>query len=257
MGKRLRILCTMGSKLVTSVVFPGHIPEEILVPVEQLLFHDILGAAWREGMILLVFDLFPEKGHGAVEMMERQTLHPVDDVVPMPPVAGPGGTGREEPVQDRQENRSFYSKAEPPVREKTMKYPANPQFLPEPLEDEGRSDLLRLGTEAVIPVGQKQVHLLGEAGKGTSEGFYLTFSPQLVHTSHGGDDPLPALPIFPVVFDDLEVFVGTGFLDSGEQGRLLFMTPLIYRIYPMVSMIISIIIGTTLMTNLQFFKRGI
>ena len=188
-----------------------------------------------DGMILFIFDLFPEKGHGTVEMMERQTLHPVDDVLPMPPVAGPVGTGGEEPVQDRQENGSFYIEAELPPGEKTMKYPVHPHLFPEPLEDEGRSDLLRLGTEAVIPVGQYEKCLLGEAGKGTGEGFYLTFGPQLVHASHGGDDPLPALLIFPAVLYNLKVFVGAGFLDSGKQGRLLFMTPSIYRIYPMLS----------------------
>jgi len=32
MGKRLRILCTTGIKLLTSVVFPGHISEQTGVP---------------------------------------------------------------------------------------------------------------------------------------------------------------------------------------------------------------------------------
>jgi len=60
--------------------------------MKQLLFDDILRAAWREGTILLVSDLFPQKGHRTVEMMEGQVVNTRDGVLPMPPVAGPVGT---------------------------------------------------------------------------------------------------------------------------------------------------------------------
>jgi len=32
--------------------------------IEEFFFNDVLRAAGRKGMILLVFDLFPQKGHG-------------------------------------------------------------------------------------------------------------------------------------------------------------------------------------------------
>jgi hypothetical protein len=45
--------------------------EEIPAPMKQLFFHDVFGAARQESAIHLVLDLFTQKGHGAVEMMER------------------------------------------------------------------------------------------------------------------------------------------------------------------------------------------
>ena len=91
--------------------------EEILAAMEQLLFNDVFRAAGREGVILLVLGLFPEKGHRPVEMMEGEIVDAGDDVIPMPPVAGPVGAGGEEPMEDREEDCPFHIEAELPVQQ--------------------------------------------------------------------------------------------------------------------------------------------
>ena len=67
-------------------------------------------------------------------------------------------------------------------------------------------------------------HLLREAGKRTSQCFYLAFGLHLIHASHGGDDVLDGLLVLPAVLDDLEVLIRTCLLYSGKHGRLLYDT---------------------------------
>ena len=59
-----------------------------------------------------------------------------------------------------------------------------------------RPYLLRLGVDVAL-LGQHEEHLLGEAGKGTGECFYLAFGPQLIHAPHRGDDALDGSSCFP------------------------------------------------------------
>ena len=139
--------------------------------MKQLFFYDVLGAARGEGAILLVLDLLTQKGHRTVEVMEGEVVNPMDDVIPMPPVAGPVGARGEEPMHNREEDGPFYLEAELPPREEAMKDSVDPHLFPKPLEDEGRADLLRLGMEAVIPVGQKEEHTSRRSGKGNESGF--------------------------------------------------------------------------------------
>ena len=89
--------------------------------------------------VLLVFDLFPEEGHRPVEMVEGKLVDAGNDVVPMPPVAGPVGAGGEEPMKDRQEDRPLHVEAELPVCEKTAENGVDLKLLPEPAENEGQA----------------------------------------------------------------------------------------------------------------------
>jgi hypothetical protein len=47
----------------------------------------------------------------------------------------------------------------------------------------------------------------------------------MIHPAECGDDPLDGFGAFPVVLDDLEVLMGSRFLDSGEHGVPPFVTP--------------------------------
>ena len=71
----------------------------------------------------------------------------------MPFITGPVGAGGEEPVQNREEDRSFHLKAELSAPEEMPKNGVNPQFLPEPPENKTRPYLLCLGLD-VASFGQ-------------------------------------------------------------------------------------------------------
>jgi hypothetical protein len=42
-------------------------------------------------MVPLIFQFFPEKCHGPVEVMKGKTIHPIDDMVPVPRITEPVG----------------------------------------------------------------------------------------------------------------------------------------------------------------------
>jgi hypothetical protein len=124
--------------------------EKVLTQREQVFFDAVLGATRREGRtIFLVLDLFSEKSHGTVKVMQGHPINVLDDIIPAPRVAGPVRTRGEKPVHNRHENSPFYIEAKLPASEKPMKDSVNPQFPPQPLKDEGGADLLCLGMDTV------------------------------------------------------------------------------------------------------------
>ena len=150
--------------------------EQILAVVEELLLDDVLRAPHREGVIHLVLDLTPQKGHGPVEVVEVYTVHTLDDVIPASPVTGAVGAGGEEPMEDGEEGGALHVETESPSPRRCRSVHAH--LLPEPLEDESRAGLLCVGMKAVRTLRQNKQHVLGEAGKGTGECFYCSFRPK-------------------------------------------------------------------------------
>jgi hypothetical protein len=145
-------------------------------------------------------------------MVEGEVVNSLNDLVPMPL-----GDGREEPAENREEDRPLYVEAELSARKKTMKNCIDPQLLPEPLEDETWSYLLRLGMKVALS-GQHEEHALREAGEGATKCLDLTPGPEPIPPSSCRDDTLDELLVLPAVLDDLEVFVGTSLFDSREHG---------------------------------------
>ena len=61
--------------------------EKIPAQMEQLLLDDIFGDPRREvRAIRLVFHLFPEIGHSPVQVVGRQAVYAMDDIIPAPPI---------------------------------------------------------------------------------------------------------------------------------------------------------------------------
>jgi hypothetical protein len=150
-------------------------------------------------------------------MMQGQGVDAVDHVIPMPPVTGAIRAGDEKPMQNRQEDGPLHIEAKLSLCQKAADDLADPQLLPKPLADQGRSDLPRIGPDIALS-GQNQKDLLGKPGKGTNQVLDLTLLLNLIHSADGGNDPLDGFGSFPAVLDDLEILVLTGCLDSRKHG---------------------------------------
>jgi hypothetical protein len=95
--------------------------------------------------------------------------------------------------------------------------PTDSQLLPEPLEDQGRADLL--GASLDVPLAREdQKDFFRESGKRSDQVFDLPSLLKMIHPAECGDDPLDGFGAFPVVLDDLEVLMGSRFFDSGKHG---------------------------------------
>jgi hypothetical protein len=119
-------------------------------------------------------------------------------------------------MQNSQENGPFHIKAKLPLLKKVIEDSADPQLLPEPLEDQGRADLLGRGLRVPL-AGEDQKDFFGKSRKGADQVF--DFSPflQVIHPANCSDDPLNGPLAFPVVLNDLEVLMQSRLFDSGEH----------------------------------------
>ena len=57
----------------------------------------------KRRLSFLIFQLFPEKGHGPIEMMQGQIVNAIDDVVPVPLVADTGRNRKQRAGAERSE----------------------------------------------------------------------------------------------------------------------------------------------------------
>ena len=100
--------------------------------------------------------------------------------------------------------------------QKAMEDPTDPELLPEPLKDQGRSDLLGRGL-GVPFAGENQKDFFRESRKGSNQVFDLSSFLKIIHPANRGDDPLDGLWAIPAVLDDLEVLMRPRFFDSGKH----------------------------------------
>ena len=92
----------------------------------------------------------------------------------------------------------------------------NPQLFPQPLENESGAYLYGFGTN-IASAGKDKEGLFGKTRQGANQGFDFPLGVHLIEPAKRSDNPLVDLGTFPVVFDDLEVFVLTGLFDSGKH----------------------------------------
>jgi hypothetical protein len=124
-------------------------------------------------------------------------------------------------MQDGQEEDPFHGQFEASARQQTLDDAADMQFVPEASEDQGRTDALASqGGRVTASVGGENHHGFGEFGAAPQEAVELATAPQLVESSDGGDDALPAATFFPAVLDDLQINVLAGSFLAEEHGGL-------------------------------------
>lgn len=119
-------------------------------------------------------------------------------------------------MKDHTEDGLLHVHLVPPLGEEIPEDPRKPQLLPEPSEDQGRTEVP--GPPGLKGVGLKLDPLLmAPAGQTLYELIYLALL-ELLEPSQVGDDALPDLSSLPYVFDDVKVgppgavlvFVGLG-----------------------------------------------
>src|SRR3990172_8483566 len=132
-------------------------------------------------------------------------------------------------MQNRQKNRPLHVELELSVRQKPTDDLADAQFLPEPLTDQGWSDLLGIRTDVAL-AREDQKNFLGKSGEGAHQVLDLALRLDLIHPADGGDYPLHGLGSFPAVLDDLEISMPTRLFHSCKHGVTSLMSHLIFRI---------------------------
>jgi hypothetical protein len=165
--------------------------------------------------------ILPEPSHGAVEVVQRQAVHTRDGVVLDPPLAGPVGTGDEEPVQYGGEYRTLDLKLEAAVGEQLLDHRPAAGLLPQSLEQQGAADATGGQAQPLgIPLeGGEQHDLVAEAGAGGEQAGQRAGGGELVGAAEGGEDVLAVRPVLPTVLHDLQVGARPGGLEAEEHGR--------------------------------------
>src|SRR4051794_38838900 len=203
----------------------SEVGEEVPPMSEQLLFDPVLDAPGCErglALLLVLGQLLAEPGHGPVEVVQLQRFTPVDLIVRLPLVGGPVAAGREEAMQDGQEDGPLDIEPEAASVEESLDDPSAPRLFPEALEDEGRADPSRGdGGELSLGMGGDQEDGLGQSGARDEQGIELSGLLELIETTQSGDDALAGPPVLPAVLDDLEVGAWAGGLGPEEHGALV------------------------------------
>src|SRR5262245_37654258 len=170
--------------------------------------------------------LLAEPAHGPVQVVQMQALAALDLVVRLPFVGGPVAARGEQAMEHREEDGPLDIELEAAAVEQPLDDLSAAGLLPEPLEDQGRSDAAGGdGRELSFGVGRDQEDGPGEAGARGQEGIELAGLLEVVEPPEGGDDPLPGSAFLPAVLDDLEVGAGAGGLGSEEHGALVSGAP--------------------------------
>jgi hypothetical protein len=187
---------------------------------EESFLDNILGASWGEwSCAFLVFDLLPEKGHGAVEMMKLDLTRAFHKTVPAPPVAEAVRAPHHQPVENGQKKRPLDIEGEKPLGKKPLEDLWNSQLFPQPIENESGTYRSGVGNN-VASTGKDQEGLFRKSRQGANQGFDFPLGVHLIEPAKRCDNSLVYFGAFPVVFDDLKVFVLTGFFYSSEHAEV-------------------------------------
>ena len=129
-------------------------------------------------------------------------------------------------MQDGEEDGPLDVELEAASLQQLLDDPLAAGLLPEPLEDQGGSDVPGGdGGELSLGVGREEEDGLGQACARDQEGIELPGLLELIESPQGGDDPLAGSPVLPAVLDDLEVGAWSGRLGAEEHGALVVGTP--------------------------------
>ena len=147
-------------------------------------------------------------------------------IIFLPLVGGPIAAGVEEAVEDGQEDGPLDGELITATLEELSDHVLAAGLLPEPLEDQRRTDAAAGGGRE-LPLGMVGQHQdrLGQAGAGDEQSIELPAFLKLVESPQGGHDALAGATVLPAVLDDLEVGAWAGGLSAEEHGVLLGETP--------------------------------
>jgi hypothetical protein len=152
--------------------------------------------------VLLIRDLFSEKAHGPVQMMQLEIPVAAYNQIPLPLVAASVRSRNKEPVKNRQKNRPFDIELELAVNQKTFDSPSDLQVPPQALEDQGRTNRACLSLNKAFS-GEYHQGGLGKSGEGTYQAFDVTLLLKFFNSPQRCDHALNRFFAFPAVLDEL------------------------------------------------------
>ena len=128
-------------------------------------------------------------------------------------------------MQHRQEEQAFQRQFVTPPGEQSLDDLGNSQFLPQPPEDQCRSDATTSnGGDLPIPMSREHQDGFRESGSRLQQAIELPTFLQLIQAPQRGQDALFAASVLPTVFDNLQVLVGTGSLAAYEHGSIYYVS---------------------------------
>ena len=124
-------------------------------------------------------------------------------------------------MQHRQEEDAFQGKLETPAGQQSLDDLRDLQLVPQPPEDQGRTDaVVADGGHVATAVGGEHHDGFGELRSRLQEAVELPVLPQLIESAHRGHDTLLAAAFFPAILDDLQIDVLPGSFLAEEHGGL-------------------------------------
>jgi hypothetical protein len=139
-------------------------------------------------------------------MVKLKSLTSFDLIILLPLVGGSITARVEETMKDCQEDRPLDGELMVAALEELTDHMPTAGLLPEPLEDQSRTDAAA-GVGREFPLGMvcQDQDRLGQAGTGDEQSVKLSAALEFIKPSQGGDDPLPGATTLPAVLNDLEV----------------------------------------------------
>jgi len=125
-------------------------------------------------------------------------------------------------MKHRQEQDSFQGQVKPSADQQPFHDLGKLQFVPEPTEDQRRSDpAVTDRRHSTFPMCIEHQSSFGELGSRLQQAIQLPALLEFIQPSHRGDDSLLTTSLDPLVLDDLKVNVIAGTLLAEEHGGLL------------------------------------
>ena len=158
--------------------------------------------------------------HGAIEVMQREPLHPGDVVVGQPLLAGPIGAGDHDAVQDSGEDGALDGELEAAAGEQLLDHRPAAGLLPQPLEQQRAADAAA-GDRARRHLRQDEA-VLAVPGEGLQQAVEPAIGGEEILATEWLEDALAgAAAGFADALDEIEVAVAAGSLFDDEHGPVL------------------------------------
>ena len=197
----------------------GEVGKEVLPSLEELLLHDVLHTAGREGRgVGLIRKRFAEPCHRPVEMVKGDIFCPLDPVVLLPFVTRAVGAGFCQAVEHRKKKRPFEGELELAAGKKIIENFPYAEFIPETAEDERYADLCIFRRRCLpLLIGIQKGEPFGEPGAGAEQAVNGAAFFEEIGSADGPDDLLLHLSFLSPIADNLEILPGSRFLSPEEH----------------------------------------
>ena len=150
--------------------------------------------------------------------MQRQLLGPANGVILFPLLRRPIAARRKQPMQHRHKHRPLERELKPPRRRQLPHHRADARLLPQPLEDQRRTDGLGARRQT-LAVGVRSEYriLLREAPERGQQPIQFAAGPQLVESPQAMKHPLLDAPVDALILDQEQVGAIPVGLSADEQ----------------------------------------